>query len=203
MILESADSYFHRVYGSRNLSYPLPEIRSSISVENGTSQHPRIPNGHAAYDMCNGTKELNGIHQQSKLTNGHATQDKYHDTEVMDDDAMSSSPANGPADHHKYLLTFSAHNKRTLEANVEAIGKASRRYNIVDLCHTMSSRRSNLHERCYFVADNGSLKVNDGFQVQASKRVVNTEVPRLAFVFSGDCALQTYPRCCSANNCHD
>ena len=112
---------------------------------------------------------------------------------VVPNDALCvESLTEGPSTLDWYLLVFSAHNKKTLEANIRAIHEASSNTDIVNLAHTQSCRRSTFSERCYAVASDTSLKIDSVLDVQATKRVVSTKVPKLAFVFSGKVSLLQY-----------
>lgn len=83
-----------------------------------------------------------------------------------------------------FLLTFSAHNRRTLMSNVAAIRDVSEQYQLTDLAHTLTTRRSSFLERSFVVATKGTMKdklLPKNLHVQRQR----SKSPTLGFVFTG------------------
>ncbi|WEW58624.1 hypothetical protein PRK78_004092 [Emydomyces testavorans] len=84
-----------------------------------------------------------------------------------------------------YLLVFSAHNRPTLNQNIEAYGKVIEKHNLLDLAYTLGNRRTRLSSRAYLVTSDASL--GSDFQ-DITRSMVYAEKqnsPSVGFIFTG------------------
>ncbi|KAL8969810.1 MAG: hypothetical protein Q9183_001817 [Haloplaca sp. 2 TL-2023] len=98
-----------------------------------------------------------------------------------------------------FLLPFSAHDKATLKANIDAHGKVADGYTLLDLSYTLANRRSQLSSRAFTVASHANL--GSAFNKQAGFRFAEKKkAPAIGFAFTGQgaqwarmgCELMTY-----------
>ncbi|KAK0635862.1 KR domain-containing protein [Bombardia bombarda] len=85
-----------------------------------------------------------------------------------------------------FLLPFSANDKVSLKANIEAHAKVVDKYNLVDLSYTLGNRRSVLASKGFTVASHKTLKdafssIDSSFTFAEKKRAA----PTVGFVFTG------------------
>lgn len=127
-----------------------------------------------------------------------ATPYTYHDDnnydlavghEKSDAKAKEQSSHRNVDPDRPFLLPFSAHNAGTLQRNLDAHAKVAHSYDLVDLAHTLSTRRSVLASKAFAVASQNtlsqvfddSLAVKGSFKFQQTKRKFTTA----GFVFTG------------------
>lgn len=86
--------------------------------------------------------------------------------------------------HRPFLLPFSAHDKTTLKANIDAHGKVADRYTLLDLSYTLANWRSQMSSWAFAVASHANIDSvfhkQEGFHYAEKKRV-----PTIGFVFTG------------------
>ncbi|KAJ5817291.1 hypothetical protein N7447_009524 [Penicillium robsamsonii] len=90
----------------------------------------------------------------------------------------------GNATKRPYLVGFSAHDRRTLERNIEAHARVASDYHLPDLAYTLMARRSRFPVRGFTVATEGSVEE----ALQTSAMTIGTAPatpPQLGFVFTG------------------
>lgn len=85
-----------------------------------------------------------------------------------------------------FLLLFSAHDKATLNRNIDAHAKVAHKYELIDLSHTLASRRSVLASKGFTVASQRTLSdaftdISRSFNFGEQKR----KYSRAGFVFTG------------------
>lgn len=93
-----------------------------------------------------------------------------------------------PVQRKQFLLPFSAHDEKTLRSNVSALRHVSTNWNLVDIAHTLSVRRSVFSYRSFLVMEIG--KVNENLEPEkltVAKRL-GLSVPTIGFVFTGKIA---------------
>ena len=83
----------------------------------------------------------------------------------------------------QFLLPFSAHDVPTLKANVQGIKQVADEYDIEDLAHTLSSRRSRFCNRGFAVVDKNS--VSDDLDEQSMTLGKKGQGATIAMVFTG------------------
>ncbi|KAK2599085.1 hypothetical protein QQS21_005426 [Conoideocrella luteorostrata] len=96
-----------------------------------------------------------------------------------------ASPHGALERRRPFLLAFSAHDEATLRRNIDAHGAVADRYSLLDLSHTLGSRRSALSSRAFTVATLDSVgnvfqDVNECFEFADKKRIRS-----VGFVFTG------------------
>ena len=84
-----------------------------------------------------------------------------------------------------YLLPFSAHDKPTLKRNIEAYGKVAANYNLLDLSHTLATRRSNLQSKGFVVATDATLKSAFSNNGESFTFAEKKKKPTVGFAFTG------------------
>lgn len=92
------------------------------------------------------------------------------------------------AAHRKrpFLLLFSAHDKATLQRNIEAHGRVAHKYDLLDLSYTLATRRSILSHKAFTVVSSSTLA--DAFSNPASSFTFTgpkRKATALGFVFTG------------------
>lgn len=83
------------------------------------------------------------------------------------------------------VVSFSAHDKVTLQRNIEAHGKVAHNFFLADLAHTLNTRRTKLPHRAFTVAHEGSG--GDGFSISdfSFASVTKKTSQEVAFIFTG------------------
>ena len=89
-----------------------------------------------------------------------------------------------PVVRNQFLLTFSAHNERTLGASLVALRAECDSWRLIDIAYTLSARRSSLTTRCFVVAAEGSLRQALTLDPQI-QRIRLSKSPVIAYVFTG------------------
>jgi acyl transferase domain-containing protein len=147
-------------------------------------------NGHAN-GRINGESHTNGI------SNGIPTNGTLNHSVTGKKSRAASSKS-------QFLLPFSAHDERTLQANYDALSKSLSNWSLADVAYTLSSRRSVFHHRCFVVTDTASAKVGLPEEKLAISKVPATASPTLGFIFTGQGAqwprmgaglMAEYPSC--------
>lgn len=85
-----------------------------------------------------------------------------------------------------FLLLFSAHDKATLQRNIDAHGRVAHRYDLLDLSYTLATRRSVLASKAFTVAS--SSTITDAFSNAASAftfGAAKKKATSIGFVFTG------------------
>ena len=166
-IIESVESILPGYRSSRQASSSETQyIPANIinGVNNGsTSAHA---NGHAN-GHSNG--QLNGY--TNGFTNGFTN-------------GIHNNPAIWPS-RKQFLLPFSAHDEKTLKANVAALRETNSHWNLADIAYTLSERRSALSHRAFVVAG-----VSDPSEAFVPEKLAVTKkqgaaLPVIGFVFTG------------------
>jgi len=105
------------------------------------------------------------------------------------------------SDHGRpFLLPFSAHDTPTLQRNLDAHAKVVHRYDLADLAHTLSTRRSMHASKAFSVASqntlgevfDGGMTVRGSFKFNETKRKFNTA----GFFFTGQGAQWARSKSC-------
>ncbi|KAI1339726.1 hypothetical protein F5Y15DRAFT_423599 [Xylariaceae sp. FL0016] len=116
-------------------------------------------NGH-----INGNGSLNG--NGSSGENGEAHRD--HSTEVLS--------------RKLFILPFSAHDERTLQANYDSLASSYRNWNLSDIAFTLSARRSSFQQRSFIIADDASDLLE---AMPKANKVPAAATPTIGFIFTG------------------
>lgn len=101
---------------------------------------------------------------------------------------LSSAKTNGKTKGQKksyFVLPFSAHDEKSLRANVEVFAMKASNWNLPDVAYTLSARRSLQTYRSYIITN--TEQVQDGLQVKDLNIVKKQRAvaPVLGFVFTG------------------
>ncbi|KAI4212601.1 MAG: hypothetical protein LQ351_004673 [Letrouitia transgressa] len=147
--------------------------------------------------------EANGINGNSKGVNGHTNGINGHSnganghTSGLNGHFNGNGYTNGVNGHangnghryapnkSRYLLPFSAHDDRTLQANFAAISSNISDWNIEDIAFTLGARRSLLTYRSFITATED--EVREGLQIEklSAVKTQRTSATSLGFVFTG------------------
>ncbi|KAH8198332.1 hypothetical protein TruAng_007487 [Truncatella angustata] len=103
-----------------------------------------------------------------------------------------------------FLIPFSAHDEKTLRANYDALVRSQNRWDLGDIAHTLSGRRSRFQHRSFIVKDinNGGPTLPQ--ELPYVNKVQAAGSPTLGFVFTGQGAqwpqmgaslMAEYPSC--------
>ncbi|KAL8727151.1 MAG: hypothetical protein Q9166_006247 [cf. Caloplaca sp. 2 TL-2023] len=84
-----------------------------------------------------------------------------------------------------YLLPFSAHDKPTLKRNIDAIGQVAGKYDLLDLSHTLATRRSNLQSKGFVVATGTTLQSVFANSAESFSFAEKKKRPTVGFAFTG------------------
>jgi acyl transferase domain-containing protein len=87
-----------------------------------------------------------------------------------------------PSYNRKFLLKFSASDEWSLNRNVEEINAVLKKFDILDVAYTLSTRRSDLLVRGFGLVDGASADP----KCELVKTSKGGSAPRLAFVFTGN-----------------
>ena len=159
----------------------LTKLPPSDTLSNGAVHtNGVLTNGHS-----NGTVNghTNGEVQKprnvsaSGPTNGHheAKEDKYTNT-------LPGLIQNSSGTRKKVLLPFSARDEDSLSAGIAAISSVVETYELADLSHTLSSRRSKFSRRAFAVVDTDNLVINSEEVISGS---TDSQQQHVGFVFTG------------------
>ena len=85
-----------------------------------------------------------------------------------------------------FLLVFSAHDNPTLNANMRAIVEVSAQYDLMDLAHTLGTRRSKLSERAFAVVNRHSIKDILATAEASAGRVKRMQSAKVGFILNGN-----------------
>ncbi|KZF24488.1 hypothetical protein L228DRAFT_218919 [Xylona heveae TC161] len=85
----------------------------------------------------------------------------------------------------EYLLPFSAHDKDSLENNIEALRNVASEYSIADLSYTLGARRSRFLHKAFAVSDQDSLSTSLEANNVTHASTVIQEPSSLGFIFTG------------------
>ena len=148
--------------------YVKPGIKRKI-LQNG--------NGVTATNATNG-HHANSV--KSGLENGHQCIPSYRPI-ISPPKKVAKADA---STRQLVLLPFSAHNKSSLQANINALSSVVDQHSLADVAYTLSARRSKLAQRTFYIVDKDS--VDSGLQEDTQKISSSpTDTPRLGFVFTG------------------
>ncbi|TVY85299.1 Reducing polyketide synthase DEP5 [Lachnellula suecica] len=84
-----------------------------------------------------------------------------------------------------FLLPFSAHDKGTLQRNIDAHGKIVGKYNLLDLSYTLANRRSVLQSKAFTVASHSIIKEAFSNAAASFTFADKKKTPTVGFVFTG------------------
>ncbi|KAI1842798.1 hypothetical protein JX266_010974 [Neoarthrinium moseri] len=109
----------------------------------------------------------------------------YKYVDVNTEKRRKKGPRRAAHKKRPFLLPFSAHDRPTLQRNIAAHAKVAANYDLLDLSHTLSSRRSVLASKGFTVASHKNLEeifsnVSTSFTFADKKKT-----PTLGFVFTG------------------
>ncbi|KAL4866681.1 hypothetical protein BDV12DRAFT_198902 [Aspergillus spectabilis] len=85
----------------------------------------------------------------------------------------------------KLLLVWSAHDEKTLKANVTALGNVADRWKLTDIAFTLSERRSMLSHRAFVVTDASHVQEELRKGDWIINKIQASSVAKLGFVFTG------------------
>ena len=111
---------------------------------------------------------------------------KYVDNSSTEPRKKRPAPRRAAQRKRPFLLPFSAHDKATLQRNIDAHGHVVDKYDLLDLSHTLSNRRSVLQSKAFTVASHSTL--NDAFSNVATSFTFGEKkgkTPTVGFVFTG------------------
>ncbi|KAL4922406.1 hypothetical protein BDW62DRAFT_197082 [Aspergillus aurantiobrunneus] len=135
-------------------------------------------NAHAIIESVEGTMPGYRSRNQAERNESTSTIDSHATISDETLDGLSRIPP-------KLLLVFTAHDEKTLKANITALGNVADRWKLTDLAFTLSERRSILSHRAFAVTDANRVKED----LQKSDWNINktkaSSVAKLGFVFTG------------------
>ena len=137
-----------------------------------------VANGHLngdAIGYTNGHSHTNGNSHTNGYANGHVNGST---------NAQANGYSNG-VNKRPFLLPFSAHNERTLKANIAAFQDIGCQWNPIDVAYTLSCHRSRFTHRAFAVL--GQKPWSDAVDpkmIQVQKAAAS-QTPSLGFVFTG------------------
>lgn len=122
----------------------------------------------------------------SVISSGLAQTYKYLDDTQGAGGGKKKSSRRAAHRNRPFFLPFSAHDKATLQRNIDACGKVAQKYDLVDLSYTLAARRSVLASKSFTVASHRTLEdvfgnVTGSFISGEQKR----KFTKAGFVFTG------------------
>ncbi|KAI1177722.1 hypothetical protein F4777DRAFT_576800 [Nemania sp. FL0916] len=154
-------------------------------------------NGHCIIDHV-GVLALDRV-RTGPRTNGHAPDcarngDGGQNRKIHINHSINDVPIMkrriGAASRQLVLLPFSAHNKTSLQLNIDALSRCIHQHRLADVAYTLSAKRSMLLYRDYRIVDRSNPHL--GLLSMDSKSVIRTnstdqhhQPPKVAFVFTG------------------
>ncbi|KAI0817576.1 hypothetical protein GGR55DRAFT_673409 [Xylaria sp. FL0064] len=104
----------------------------------------------------------------------------------------------------KYLIPFSAHDEKTLQANYDKLATCCDRWALGDIAYTLSARRSLFQQRSFVIAADDEITILPNEMPKAVKVPAAAAAPDIGFVFTGQGAqwpqmgvslIEEYPSC--------
>ncbi|KAI1356404.1 hypothetical protein F5Y01DRAFT_309815 [Xylaria sp. FL0043] len=104
----------------------------------------------------------------------------------------------------KYLIPFSAHDEKTLQANYDKLATCCDRWALGDIAYTLSARRSLFQQRSFVIAADDESTILPNEMPKAVKVPAAAAAPDIGFVFTGQGAqwpqmgvslIEEYPSC--------
>ncbi|KAL8783267.1 MAG: hypothetical protein Q9213_004743 [Squamulea squamosa] len=169
----------------------LPGYRSSHQASVATAQsslrgaiNGAATNGDGAEDTyTNG--QPNGV--SAGISNGMpngVSEDRLNGDNGSHMNGTIRDPKAPPSRTH-FLLPFSAHDERTLQANFAALRDTGLHWDLADIAYTLSERRSLLTQRAFVVAEVGKAAEALAIGKLAAMKKQGTAISATAFVFTG------------------
>ncbi|KAF2973192.1 hypothetical protein GQX73_g454 [Xylaria multiplex] len=174
VILESVDTLLPN-YRSRHQSSRDSFAMKTLARKNGLIQRP-YPNG------TNG--HING-HSINGHTNGHANGTSHPQANGKTSKLTNGRDSRGLILKNRFLLPFSAHDQKTIEANYNALVKCSTDWNIADIAYTLSVRRSLFQYRSFVVTNGEEAGPMLPEELPSPLKLPAGAAPTLGFVFTG------------------
>lgn len=135
---------------------------------------------------CGGVKAKSS---KQTLTNGHTNGTAHSHTNGLTN-GHSNGLTNGEVTQKDgqdrlYILPFSAHNEKTLKANVTAIRDHVNDYDLHDLSYTLGCRRTNLMTRTFAIANASNVGDALDLSKMPMQKAMASQNPVVGFVFTG------------------
>ena len=137
--------------------------------------------GANAHTILEGTSHLapehNGVFKNNAtvVANGHLNGDA---------NGYANGYSNG-VNKRPFLLPFSAHNERTLKANIAAFQDIGCQWNPIDVAYTLSCHRSRFTHRAFAVLSQKPWSDTVDPKVIQVQKAAASQTPSLGFVFTG------------------
>ena len=118
-------------------------------------------------------------------TNGHVIVESVESLYPFYSHGQARDQSNYDNSTHRPLLVgFSAHDKTTLQRNVDAHARVADKFYLADLAHTLNARRTRFSHRAYAISREGH-EAEDFAMPQLTTGTAPSKVPDLAFIFTG------------------
>ena len=168
-------------YGGANAHVVLESVESIIPGYLGTKATKGGTETYRDKLECDGlTNSCNSFHgsecdnMASKIPLADSTQDQ-----------IIRVPDGAVPRRSQFLLIFSAHDERTLLANIAAVGDSKGKWKTSDLAHTLGVRRSRFRHRAFAISDS---VISQGTYFRGDipvRKIENFKPPTLGFVMTG------------------
>lgn len=118
----------------------------------------------------------------ARVTNGfrHIQAHRNGDCDTMNGDGHKSRPAKS-----RFLIPFSAHDEKTLQANYNTLAKTITNWDLADVAFTLSTRRSLLTYRSFTITSDEEAENGLPEQSPTATKRRSAGAPVLGFVFTG------------------
>ena len=144
-----------------------------------------LSSGNGLELVVNGTSEQCPILLPSTPRSKSYTQEQHGMVRHLIDEELLEKKAPSLDSAQESPLVFSAHNERTLRENVAAIQDVSDEHALVNVAHTLATRRTFFAYRAFVVASNDRLKESLNPLNLHPHNSLNLRNQKIAFIFTG------------------
>ncbi|KAH7012592.1 uncharacterized protein B0I36DRAFT_399271 [Microdochium trichocladiopsis] len=169
---------------------PVRRISVNASGYGGTNAHVIIEGANSVVPQLGGSTERSASY--TYYCQHHTVGSEITTRQFLDPKSTTAKKCTRHViDHDRpFLLPFSAHDTATLQRNIAAHAKVLDRYSLLDLSHTLTTRRTNLGSNAYLVASQrtlGEILSSDSTTATESFVFGGTNQPcrKVGFVFTG------------------
>ncbi|KAI0401422.1 hypothetical protein F4802DRAFT_601014 [Xylaria palmicola] len=196
-------------YRSRHQASIQSSSLETFAIKNGLYREPS-QSSLSSHSSLHGNGSVNGMTNGSLNghTNGHTNGNGHpNGNGHIKETGKVHHASNGKrsrSSKKQFLLPFSAHDEKTLQANYDKLATGCSKWTLSDIAYTLSARRSLFQQRFFVIATEDERTALTDEMPKAVKVPASAAAPNLGFVFTGQGAqwaqmgaalMEEYPSC--------